>query len=347
MVVSADIDGVVSAAMLGSVAPQFEIVAFSVLSTRWLVHPAHVSGLPADAFGVDVFSTRFDNVGNHVIKWGAKRLQNPPVLAALQQWDAAVDAAAGQRLLAVPSLWAGIQGGYEDHQPTSSKYKYPLGTAQILLAMLEAGGRAPRFFDRTYLPWLIANCDGGVATYSEHADNARVWWPVMAGAVGPGSLTEQVFRMVDTQRPHDFLDAVHRLDRERPQDVEPWLSDDWKLRLGAKTDPADALRRVLRWLTDLTGWRDPVKDGIDSLGSWELLPLDGSGQVYFDSRADNATPGVAVAKQDPVVAAALINAAQGAGNANFYLGGMSGTRFNWVGPWLPPTAPPQPTLVVP
>lgn len=348
MVVSADIDGLVSATMLGSVAPEFEIVAFSVSSSSWLVHPAHLSGLPDDAFGVDVFSVLFDNVSNHVIKWGSKALKNAPVLQALQDWDAAVDTATTTKLMAVPSIWAGTQGGYEDEKPTSSKYKYPFGTAQILLAMLEAAGRAPRFFDRTYLPWLVANCDGGISTYSKYANNARVWWPVMAGAVGPGSLTEQIFRMVDTMRPHDFLDAVHRLDRERQaQDVEPWLNDAWNLKLGPKDDPADALTRALTWLTELTGWRDPVKDGIADLSAWKLLPLLGSGQVYFDDRAAYGVPGLAGAKNEPAVAAALIQGAQGAGNANFFLGGMSGSRFNWVGPWNPsPTAAAAPTLTL-
>ena len=327
-------------------APGFEIVAFSVSSSAWLVHPAHLAGLPDDAFGVDVFSVLFDNVSNHVIKWGAKQLKNPPVLQALQGWDAAVDAAAKTKLMAVPSIWAGTQGGYEDERPTSAKYKYPFGSAQILLAMLEAAGRAPRFFDRTYLPWLVANCDGGISTYSKYANNARVWWPVMAGAVGPGSLTEQVFRMVDTMRPHDFLDAVHRLDRERQaQNVEPWLNDAWNLKLGPKDDPADALSRALRWLTELTGWRDPVKGGIADLQAWILLPLMGSGQVYFDDRGPYNSPGLAAAKKEPAVAAALIADAQAAGNANFFLGGMSGSRFNWVGPWNPPpTTTAAPTI---
>ena len=348
MVVSADIDGLVSAAMLASVAPEFDIVAFSVSSSQWLVHPSHVAGLPDDAFGVDVFSVLFDNVSNHVIKWGSRRLQNPPVLKALQEWDAAVDAAASKKLLAVPSIWSGTQGGYEDEKPTSSKYKYPFGTAQMLLAMLEVAGNAPRFFDRTYLPWLVANCDGGISTYSRYANNARVWWPVMAGAVGPGSLTEQIFRMVDAMRPHDFLDAVHRLDRERQaQGVQPWLNDDWNLRLGPRDDPADALSRALTWLVELTGWRDPVKGGLASIATWQLLPLQGHGQVYFDDRVAIGAPGIAVAKHEAATAAALIQRAQQAGNANFFLGGMSGTRFNWIGPWTDMASPPATMSVVP
>ena len=338
MMVSADIDGLVSAAMLGSVAPEFEIVAFSVGSAEWLVHPSVVSAVPDDLFGVDLFSIQHDNVSNHIIQWGQKRIQVPEVLAAFQAWDAAVALASTERLLAVPSLWAHTQAGYEDaSRADSATYKYPFGTAQILLAMLEVTGNAPKFFDRTYLPWLIANCDGGVSTYSTYANNARVWWPVMAGAVGPGSLTEQIFRMVDTMRPHDFLDAVHRLERERQASGEARrLNDKWNL---ASTSPA-GLQNTLKWLSDLTGWRDPVRGGVDALDAWRTLPMAGSAQVYYGSKTPSdkkfaQNPHWVKVKDDPARAATLIGDAKAALNANFYVGGQSGSRFNWVGQWTP------------
>ncbi len=324
MMVSADIDGLVSATMLGSVAPRFDIVAFSVGSASWLVHPSVQLGPPTDLFGVDLFSAYHDNVSNHVIKWGRKVLQAIPVRMAFQQWDATVDLMATQLLFGVPSIWAATQGGQEDAGiPDSSRYKYPLGTAQILLAMLEVAGRGPKFFDRTYLPWLVANCDGGVSTYAKYADNARVWWPMMAGAVGPGSLTEQIFELVDRARPHDFLDAVHRLDRERPVGQAPFLRDDWNL---AGSSVA-VLKATLSWLTDLTGWRDPVRDGITSLDTWVSLPPTASALAYYK------TPGL---KSDPTMAAAVaaqVSGASAALNANFFHGGPSGSRFNWVGGW--------------
>src|SRR4051794_3215568 len=75
MVVSGDIDGVVSAAMLGSVAKDWNIVAFSMQSNCWLVHPSLTDGGSKDLFspeqgpkpvddlfGVDLFSVQFDNV---------------------------------------------------------------------------------------------------------------------------------------------------------------------------------------------------------------------------------------------------------------------------------------------
>lgn len=338
MMVSADIDGLVSATMLGSVAHDFEIVAFSVQSSSWLVHPSVKDAVPDDLFGVDLFSIEHDNVSNHIIKWGNKRIQIPAVRQAFEVWDAAVDMKAEKQLLAVPSIWSNTQAGYEEAgRADSANYKYPFGTAQILLAMLEASGNGPRFFDRTYLPWLVANCDGGVSTYATYANNARVWWPVMAGAVGPGSLTEQIFRMVDTMRPHDFLDAVHRLDRERQASgKDPWLNDKWNLAGGGAN--VRVIQATLEWLTELTGWRDPVRGGIGSLETWQSIPLTDSAQVYYggsfpSDTAFAANPSWVKARVEPERAAGLILKGASALNANFYVGGQSGSRFNWVGGW--------------
>lgn len=343
MFVSADIDGLVSATMLASVAPNFEIVALAAASASWLVHPSVASELPADLLGVDLFSLRHDNISNHIVTWGQKKIQIPEVRDAFAIWDGMVAASAQQRLLAVPAIWSQTQAGYEDGgRADSANYKYPLGTAQLLLAMLEASGNGPKFYDRTYLPWLVANCDGGVETYSKYANNARVWWPVLAGAVGPGSVTEQIFRLVDTARPHDFQDAVHRLDRERNPNTTPWLDDDWKL----ISPSPKVVKDTLTWLTELTGWRDPVRGGIANMDSWVPLPMQGSAQVYYTSAVPKdsafaANPQWVKAKEDPTRAAKLIYNAAQALNANFFVGGQSGSRFNWMGGWAP--SPPSPT----
>lgn len=352
MFVSADIDGLVSAAMLASVAPGFKIVAFSVQSSQWLVHPSVVNKVPDDMFGVDLFSANHDNISNHVVKWGRKKTKNAPVRQAFELWDKQVETAAAQRLLAVPAIWAATQGGYEDAGiADSSTYKYPFGTAQILLAMLEAVGHGPKFYDRTYLPWLVANCDGGVETYSRYASNARVWWPVMAGAVGPGSMTEQIYRMVDTMRPHDFHDAVHRLDRERQSSGQGrWLNDKWNLAGGS----TEVIRSTLEWLAELTGWNDPVYGGTGLLGQWQTLSRKDGAQVYYTSAgpaagALAANPTWVKAKDDPQTAANLVMGATTALNANFFMGGKSGSRFNWVGGWDPgqPITPAVSAPVVP
>ena len=324
MAASADIDGLVSATMLASVAPGWEVVAFQVQSATVLVHPSVAAAMPPDLVAVDLFSVDHHSISNHVVKYGSRKLQLKGLRTAFEVWDATVDAAGHTRLQAVPAIWADTQGAYEDaDRPTSSKYKYPFGTAQILLAMLEASGHPPKFFDRHYLPWLVANCDGGVSTYTKYAWNARVWWPVMAGAVGPASLTEQVFRLVDGMRPHDFADTVNALDRERAANGEQaWLDDNWNL-----ANPATAtIERALKWLCDLTGWRDPVRGGVGGLKHWARQPVSGSGAVHIAgaSRVSAATEAAAIA---------TVASASTALNANFYHGGFSGSRFNWAGGW--------------
>src|SRR4051812_29134811 len=68
MVVSADIDGLVSATMLASVAPGWEIVGFVVQSTRLVLHPTVMGGMPNDLVAVDLFSLRHDSISNHVVR---------------------------------------------------------------------------------------------------------------------------------------------------------------------------------------------------------------------------------------------------------------------------------------
>lgn len=327
LIASADIDGLVSATMLASVAPGWDVVALVADSDRLLLHPSVAGGRPLDLFGVDVFSPTFDNVSNHVVLFGERRLQAQAVREAFDQWDDAVRQAAQERLLAVPGLWAHTQGCYEDAERIdSAKYKYPLGTAQLLLALLEAAGIGPKFFDRQYLPWLVANCDGGVETYRKYAFNAAVWWPALAGAVGPASHTEQIYQRIQNMRPHDFMDAVNRLDRERRAAVpekEPWLDDEWNIIDTRRT----TLMATLGWLVNLTGWRDPVRDGLESIATWEerRIPDKERALVYIGGPHFKAT------NSDPDTAAANVRGACNALNANFYLGGESGSRFNWVG----------------
>jgi hypothetical protein len=146
----------------------------------------------------------------------------------------------------------------------------------------------------------------------------------MAAAVGPASLSEQVYQRVATMRPHDFIDAVNRLDRERQALRQPaWLNDQWNL-----VDQSVAtIERTFSWLTALTGWRDPVRGGSESIHTWHVVDIASSGMVYIAGGKYKETAA------DPVTAAARIRGAVDAVNANFYMGGFTGSRFNWVGGW--------------
>lgn len=336
MVVSADIDGLVSSAMIASVLPSWKVVAVVFNSQEIWVAPGF-SQRPENVFGVDLFSTQFDNVSNHISLFGSRRIQNADKLTAFQKWDAVVTEQSSGRVFANPNIWACIEASYEDaDNPRSAKYKYPFGTAQILLALLEVVGLAPRFYDRRYLPWLVANCDGGIGSFYNHGYNADIWWPTMAAAVGMGSLSEAVYARVSQMRPQDFKSEVNSLARElHANDKEPFLDDKWRLKGGFPKVWTNALR----WLLDLTGWPDPVYGGRKQLGEWVKLEGVYSGKVALKNpsrprsktKEEFAKEMAALGKHD----ANEMGKAYGAVNANFYIGGRGdeGSRFNWIGGW--------------
>ena len=147
-----------------------------------------------------------------------------------------------------------------------------------MLAVLEAAGRGPKMFDREYLPWLIANCDGGVRSIREYAYNASMWWSCLAAAVGPGSLSEQLYALMMRQHPTEFADVVNRLRAEGqtdPAHASKHLDGDWNLAGGVPQSFAS----VAQWLTSISGWPDPILGGSAQLAGWSAVtPPRG---VYF------------------------------------------------------------------
>jgi len=323
LIVSGDIDGLVSAALLCSVLPEWKVVAVIFKSDQIWLAPT-IGGRPSNLFGIDVFSLCFSNISNHIEYYGPKRLQVPQKLKAFQDWDAAVLRESQSRIFVNPNIWAGIGACYEDaNHERSAKYKYPLGTAHIMLALLEVCGLAPRFYDRRYLPWLVANCDGGVNNFFKHGYNADVWWPTLAAAVGPGSLSESVYLRVAHMRPQDFNFEVNSLARElfaSNPSTDTFLNDEWNL---TGTFPKVWIR-ALKWLLALTGWHDPILGGTDSLDRWVKQNVSRSEKVPLGSVATTAAE-----------EASVINDAHTALNANFFMGGRGdeGSRFNWVSGW--------------
>lgn len=278
IVANADIDGLVSSMMLASVS-QWRVGA--IIDKRGYLHHPHRSpflnpdSLATTAVGVDVFSLRFPSAANHPVLYGGdvSRAQAAP----LRRHDERVAAASVDLPMVNPSLWVGTEARLGSAHALGMPYKYPFGTAQVLLAVLEAVGRPPRFFDRQFLPWLVANCDGGVDTIRTYAWNAEVWWSALAAVVGPSSQSEALYRLATTQRPNEFVDADHRLRYEYPE-TSPNLNGKWNLR---NTTPG-ALAAVTSLITDLSGWPDPFLDGVSSLSTWQsvephraVLPVSG------------------------------------------------------------------------
>jgi hypothetical protein len=346
MVVSADIDGLVSAAMLAAVAPGWQTVALVVKSDRIWLHPDLADGEVdlSRLFGVDVFSTYMDNVSNHTALWGGKRpAGDADAFAAAQAYDQELLRRGQHRLFANPSLWAGIEGSYpsEAWRPTSAAYRYPLGTAQILLALLEAGGRSPRLFDREYLPYLVANADGGLRSIREYPYNVPLWWSCMAAAVGPASLSEQLYQLASTQRPTEFVDVANRLRAHSgPNGVARHLTDDWNVR-GQPGDPLSGVPPVLDWLTGLSGWPDPLRGGAENLAAWQPHTPLSSGTL-----AAAGLPGKPEHGKDVRVEAFRhgLRESLAAVHTNFSYFRVGGQRLGWVGPWEGAVVPDLATL---
>ena len=325
VVISGDVDGVTSSALLGAVTNNCKVVAVVNNKDREVyVHPNFASKRPNNLLGLDVFSPEFDNVSNHIVLFGDKRLTVPAVLQAFNKWDAKVLKAANDpdRLMAVPGIAGHTQAGYSDAEKAdSSKYKYPLGTAQWLLALLEAIGKSPKFYERHYLPWLIANCDGGVTSYRDYGYNVEIWWSTMAAAVGSMSQSETIYSMIRNMRPLDYVNTVHQLQREFQFAGEPVFDD----KLNLRSSRLNGIQSAFNWIFDVSGWSDPVYGGITGMDEWVTLSVDPKSHGIVSLKPSEIS--------DPEGDAARIGTSSNALNANFYIGGETGSRFNWMGGW--------------
>lgn len=352
MIVSGDIDGIVSAAMLRQAVPTWDAVALIVKSGTVYLHPDVADELVlADCFGVDVYSTYIPNVSNHVALWGTKKPSSSnDALAAAMAYDTVVRTRAASTLLGTPSLWAGIEGAYGDAGKNyrAAGYRYPLGTAQILLAMLEILDLSPRLFDREFLPWLVANCDGGLKTIRDYAHTVPMWWGCLAAAVGPASLSEQIYSLAANQRPTEFVDVVNRLRAEGSlldESLAEALDDSWNIRAPdnskrkktaedkakAKAE-TEALRLsnippVVRWISSLSGWPDPFRGGAQNLRDWKAVQLPRSGKLLTTGlpKADTVSEQVELFK-------ANLRESLSAVHTNFAFFDNQ-QRLNWVAAW--------------
>lgn len=289
IIANADIDGLVSAQMLAA-CTGWRIAGLIDRTGEIRVHPNYRTPQAimdtGDAFGVDVFSPLFPGVSNHPVYFGAGPRTFASVRESLLAFDAEMREAVAHHHVLNLSAWVGIGALLGSNNPQGMPYKYPLGTAQLLLAVLEAAGQSPRIYDRQYLPWLIANCDGGVDTIRSYAWNAETWWSALAAVVGPASHSEAIYRMVSSQRPNEFLDMDRRLRYDDPH-RSAFLNTKWNLRSSSE----EALAAVTGLISDLSGWPDPFLGGVERLATWSntrptrnVLKLSGITKVDADLR---------------------------------------------------------------
>lgn len=316
MVVGADIDGLVSAMLFASVAP-WHVGVWVVGSETVLVHPS-LPPLPDvvqrdDVFGLDVFSPHFPSISNHPLLFGPA--QRPAwlktQLAFYDEWmQTRCEATRSINL----STWVGTRARLGTNSPQGLAYKYPLGTAQVALAALELAGRNPRIYDRQYLPWLIANCDGGVQTIRTYPWNVEGWWSALAAVVGPSSHTEALYRLVTEQRPTEFIDVDRRLRYDEPERSRA-LNSRWNL----ANDTHETVATAVELVRDLSGWPDPFLDGVEALGTWNVV-----------RPTRNVLPTKGITKLGEAKVDAHLTRAMHALHVNFSVFKERGTSLGWL-----------------
>jgi len=316
IVSNADIDGLVSSQMLAA-ATGWQVAAIIDRTGDIRVHPQFSSPQQlvdtGQVFGVDVFSPLFPGVSNHPIYFGTTSRTPGSIRDALKSFDEEMRSAVEHLHILNLSGWVGIGALFGSRSPNGLPYKYPLGTAQLLLAVLEASGFNPKIYDRQYLPWLIANCDGGVDTIRTYAWNAETWWSALAAAVGPASHSEAIYRMVTNQRPNEFLDMDRRLRYDEP-DRAKFLSTKWNL----VSSNAECMGTVAGLISDLSGWPDPFLGGAQQLGQWSVT-----------TPTRNVMNLTGITKMDPVVRDAHLDGARLACHVNFSIFKERGTALGW------------------
>lgn len=320
VIAGSDIDGILSAMMLGSIA-EWRVAALVLPNGSILASPtfANVSELVArpDVFGVDVFSPLFPSVSNHPVLFGSPARARPIGLnKALGDFDAWI-IETSERLGSLNlSIWARIGARLDYRSPHGFPYKYPLGTAQFSLALLELAGRPPRFYDRDYLPWLVADCDGGLDSIRQYHWNVELWWSTLAAVVGPGSLSDAVYQLAMNQRATQFVDVDLRLRRDYGTGASS-LNPDWNL---ASVD-ALTIGAVVRLIRDISGWPDPYIGGADALADWRTI-----------NPTRNVLPVDGLTKQESAIVDTHLSSARKAVHVNFSRFPEKGTYLGWMLP---------------
>jgi len=228
-----------------------------------------------ELFLIDLFSPQIPGVSNHPVLWGTRRRAGNEDFGVLtEHFDKRIKRSSDRQLLACPSLWVGIEGSLagsgDADQATALQYKYPLGTAQILLALLEAAEYPPMLADREYLPWLIAHCDGGLNSLRRYHWNVSLWWSMIAACVGPQSRSELIYRVATECLPLDFVKLDRQLKHEEAV-AENYLDESWNL---APSGDPTAFGAIVALVERLSGWDDPLEGGAENLPGWEEVELE-------------------------------------------------------------------------
>jgi hypothetical protein len=284
IIANRDIDGLVCATLL-SQATGWKIAAV-VWAGRGYLHPEFEDFdelVACGAVGADIYSPRFPSFSNHMQLLGGDWLTDDVAKQdVINEHDREIAQAATQRetYAFAPSIWAGSQAGnWDDADVHSRRYRYPMGSSQFTLALLESLGVGPTFRDLYYSPHLVAHCDGALETAVTAGYNVLPWLDTLAAVAGLGSWTAHIRSALNNGGPDVFARLVRSLHGENAA-VAECLTLDWNLSGAGK---ASVHKAVVAWLIAENGWDDPflpVPAGYQR-GAFRESGLDG----YYTYRA--------------------------------------------------------------
>lgn len=277
IITGADIDSLVSAALLSAASDGRWRVGVVIVRSKEVRVSPFLGNLRAavqrdDVYGVDLFSPLVPSISNHPLLFGTTKRapRRAEVRAECEDFDSYMVQVMQDKHTINLSGWAGIAATFGSEHHRSRYYKYPLGTAQLLLACLEVLGVAPRLYDRQYLPWMIANCDGGLKTIRTYPWNVEAWWSALAAVAGPASLSESVYQVAIQQRPTEFVDVDRRLRYDYPAQAKA-LRSDWNV----AGDNVQSMSLAAQLISELSGWADPFGDSTQ-VAQWPIEQVTGN-----------------------------------------------------------------------
>ena len=280
IVTNGDIDGLVSACLLHSVTG-WKVKAIVWPNRKISLHPElkieSQEQASKELFVVDLFSPVIPGVSNHGGLWGGKKIAGKnEIKEKFDAFDQKLIDQSEDVMCASPNHWIVIKGSYPNkaEDALSYRYGYRMGTAQVLLAMLEAADLKPKLYDAEYLPWLIANCDGGIGSFSGAPENIPMWWSALATFAGPSSYSQQIYRLVGESPVNRFREIDNALRSEENTDLDGALNGKWNLNHQAGTTNLQLcytnVRVVTEWIDDISGWGDPFAGEVSGIDKWEV-----------------------------------------------------------------------------
>jgi hypothetical protein len=244
-VISGDIDGVLSAVLMGHVLG-WPVVGVYTLNDLWVLR----SNLRSESKGAelaleaanmvfldhDVYRTRIASIGHHLIQWS-------PETPIPQHTEG--------RASLNPNLLRGI---------TKKEFgrKYPFGTFHFLLACASAWGLLKDFTPDDLVTALLLHIDSSFINAMNYQDNALDWLNWLGGS-DERSPPNPICRRMLKFTPKVILEQSRELARRlKDMGIRPRSQ-------GSISDPTDAqemtrLRNLMSWFEAETGWKSHLAD---------------------------------------------------------------------------------------